>query len=226
MEKQELIAKLKDVMPVMDIIDKHNRKLEGIEQRIWHLNSEINIPWRFNFRRDFYPGFLLGACSFWVLGKIFSGYLLGILGWSALIACIVFWIRRSKQLHIKRNAEKEQEIEKRKKEYEKAEQEMIAELAPHWSKIQAVVPQDYISPLFVRTVYGYLVNGRADSMKEAINLFEVEQHRWRMEENQQQMYEQYQTEINNMKEVINCLESRVASAEYEASAAYYTNAHY
>lgn len=37
------------------------------------------------------------------------------------------------------------------------------------------------------TLHDYLVNGRADSLKEAINLFEEEQHRMRMEENQNRM---------------------------------------
>lgn len=143
-----------------------------------------------------------------------------------MIACIVYFIKRSKQLYEKENTAKIQEIERRKNEYAQAEQEMIAELTPHWDKIQAVIPQDYVSPLFVRTVYGYLVNERADSMKEAINLFELEQHQWRMEENQQQMYVQYQTEINNMKDIINGLETRMANAEYEASVAYYTNANH
>lgn len=101
-------------------------------------------------------------------------------------------------------------------EYEKTEQEMYAELAPHWQKIQAVIPQDYIAPMFAREAYGYLVNGRADSMKEAINLFEEEQHRWRMEQGQQQMYEQYQTEIRSLQQVTKELEQRVSAAEVEA----------
>ena len=37
------------------------------------------------------------------------------------------------------------------------------------------------------TLHDYLVNGKADSLREAINLFEEEQHRMRVEENQNRM---------------------------------------
>ena len=61
------------------------------------------------------------------------------------------------------------------------------------------------------TLHDYLVNGRADSLKEAINLFEEEQHRMRVEENQNRM----ENKMRDMEQIQRDLESRVSIAETE-----------
>lgn len=56
-------------------------------------------------------------------------------------------------------------------------------------------------------------------MKEAINLFEAEQHRNRLEQGMADMQAQYQQEIDNMQSKMAELENRVRWAEHEASVA-------
>lgn len=55
--------------------------------------------------------------------------------------------------------------------------------------------------------YVYITSGRADSMKEAVNLFEDEQHRNRMEQGMADMQAQYQAEIESMSNKMEELET-------------------
>lgn len=217
MEKKELVAELKEIIPVMDRVDQYNQKLDGIWQRMEILKSQINEV----YSPGKHTSWLVKAAvvlTGWFLYAIRGSWFYVILTilWVIIVAG---YIVHSKRMFEQKKTPYRQELEHREREYEQTEQEMLAELAPHWQRIQAVIPQDYIAPMFVRAAYGYLVNGRADSMKEAINLFEEEQHRWRMEQGQQQMYEQYQTEIRSLQEATKELELRVSAAEYEASIA-------
>lgn len=97
---------------------------------------------------------------------------------------------------------------------------MLKDIAPDWDKVLSVIPQDYATPTCIYSVYNYLVNGRADTLKEALNLFEEEQHRWRVEANQQKMYDEYQQELQTMKDVQASMEARVANAEWMSKVAY------
>ena len=110
------------------------------------------------------------------------------------------------------------------KKYKEAEQDMLNEISPHWDKVLSVVPKDYATPTCINSIYNYLVNGRADSMKEALNLFEEEQHRWRLEANQQKMYEEYQQELQTMKDIQADMEARVSNAEWMSKVAYIRSA--
>lgn len=231
MEKQELITELKEIMPVMDRVEQYNQKLDGIWQRIDILKSQINESYKVGFFKD-NKSWMWGVFGSLFVARIiftpFQGiieksFILTLIFIVLVVAMIVVGIRISLKISKQQFEQKKepcrQELERRELEYEQTEQEMLTELAPHWQKIQEVVPQDYIAPMFVRAAYGYLVNGRADSMKEAVNLFEEEQHRWRMEQGQQQMYEEYQSEIRSLKNATKELEARVNAAEYDAMAA-------
>lgn len=217
MEKQELITKLKEIIPVMDRVEQYNQKLDGIWQRMEILKSQINEAYSPK-KHTSWPMKIAVVLIAWFVYAIRGSWFSAILAILEVIIAVGI-IVHSKQRFEQKKEPYRQELKRREQEYEQAEQEMLAELAPHWQMIQAVIPQDYIAPMFVRAAYGYLVNGRADSMKEAINLFEEEQHRWRMEQGQQQMYEQYQTEIRSLQEATKELELRVSAAEYDASIA-------
>ncbi len=221
MEKQELIAKLEEILPIMDKFDQYSRKLEGIGQRMGLLKSQIQERYRpaLMSGKGWTIGFVVGVLAANILLKIANNTFTLILALAIIIVCIVLNIKIETQLFEAKKEPLRQELARREQEYEKVEQEMLAELKPCWQKILDIVPRDYIAPMFVKTVYGYLTNGRADSMKEAVNLFEEEQHRWRMEQGQQQMYEQYQTEIRSLQEVARELEQRVSAAEADAYAA-------
>lgn len=214
MEKQELIAQLKDIMPVMDMVDQYNQKLDAIWQRMEGLKTQISASFKWNHSWSTKILVVLLAYVTYLLPKTLQWPYAIILG-----AIVLYKRSQAKQMFKKEKENWRQELGCVEQEYKAVEQEMLEKLAPHWQKIQSVIPQDYIAPIFVRTAYGYLVNGRADSMKEAVNLFEEEQHRWRMEQGQQQMYEQYQAEIRSLQETMEALEQRVGAAEYDANVA-------
>jgi len=56
------------------------------------------------------------------------------------------------------------------------------------AKIEYVnlIPPDYRFPLALNEMYSYLLNGRAESWKEAINLFEETLHRWKLEQDSEE----------------------------------------
>ena len=51
----------------------------------------------------------------------------------------------------------------------------------------SIIPEQYRYPLATNYIYEVLSNGRADSMKEALNLYEEQLHRWKMENQMQVM---------------------------------------
>lgn len=67
-----------------------------------------------------------------------------------------------------------------------------------WETIE-IVPESYRYSFAMNTIAGYFENGRADSMKEALNLFETEKHQWRMEEIQIQQAAQITNQLNSIR---------------------------
>lgn len=217
MEKQKLIAELKEIMPVMDMVEQYDQRLNDIWQKMEIQKSQIKEAYSPQ-KHVSLPVKIAVVISAWLLYTIRGSWFSIILS-TLFVIIAVGYIFHSKQQFERKKEPFRQELGCREQEYEQVEQEMLDELAPHWQKIQDVIPQDYRAPMFVRAAYGYLVNGRADSMKEIVNLFEEEQHRWRMEQGQQQMYEQYQAEIRSLQDATRELELRVSAAEYDASVA-------
>lgn len=223
MEKDTLITQLKEILPIMERLDKH---LEGLSQMEIHINSldkQINKPRKINFFSDVaIGGLVLPILLVSAISNTFQieSATIGKLGFALMILGAIANLYVSGKI---RNIGKDG-IRKDKalweKKYEEAENAMVEEIAPHWEKVLSVVPQSYANPTCVGNIYGYLVNGRADSLKEALNLFEEEQHRWRVEENQRQMYEEYQQELQAMQSMQANLEQRLADAEWQAKLAY------
>lgn len=217
MEKQELMIRLKELLPVMDMVEQYNEKLDGIWREKESLKSQINETFRFkdNMSWPVKTGVTILCLLYWTISsKIVATLYVG------AIVALVLWLRiRVKSMFEQNKESLRQELARVEQIYEQTDQEMIENFAPYWQKMQEVIPKDYMAPIFVKTVYTYLENGRADTMKEAINLFEEEQHRWRMEQNQQQMYEQYQAELQNLRETTKELEQRIGAAENDAYAA-------
>jgi len=77
-------------------------------------------------------------------------------------------------------------ITQNKQKYcEEMDARIIETLEPCMSELREYVPKKYRYYQAVATMYGYLMDGRADSWKEAMNLFEVTQHQQRMEHHAQ-----------------------------------------
>ncbi len=55
------------------------------------------------------------------------------------------------------------------------------------NEIVALLPPDYQYYIAANYIYSCFLNGRAFTMSEAINLYEEQVHRWKIENYQQQM---------------------------------------
>jgi len=77
------------------------------------------------------------------------------------------------------------------------------------AQIKEVIPEDYASPSVIYKLHEYLRNQRADTLKEAINLYELEQHQQRVEETQKAIEEE--TYANGQK--LDELKQRVVNLE-------------
>lgn len=224
MEKQELINQIREILPVMDKLEKYMSNMSSYQDRISHLENVTNGKKPFVFMTDAAIGIVFGG-FIWMSVKDSLEKLIG--GWSVFILLIILAgigaavnMKAVNYLWGLTKTGEKKELEKCKISLKETEQAMIAELSPHWGKVLSVVPEDYATPLCVQRIYSYLVNGRADDLKESLNLFEEEQHRWRMEEGQRQMYEQYQYELQNIKEMQAEMNVRITNAEMAANSAF------
>ncbi len=69
----------------------------------------------------------------------------------------------------------------------------------------ALLPSDYWYSLAIKTIIKYLREGRASSMPDALNLYDEQLHRWRMEDslNQAEMYSHhYQNYYDHIERVL------------------------
>ena len=99
---------------------------------------------------------------------------------------------------------------------EEIKSEQTNAIAPYWNEITECIPPKYQYSFAVNAFCSYLQNCRASNLKEAINLYEEEMHRNRMEQMQSEMLHQqkYQTALAAVSAVAN-----VATAINTASAA-------
>ena len=99
-------------------------------------------------------------------------------------------------------------------EIKKVEEEDI--ISVWWDQIQTFVPPNYRYSTAVYKFCDYLNNSRANNIKDAVNLYEEEMHRMRMENLQAQILQQqrYQTSLAEISAIAN-----VATAFNTASAA-------
>lgn len=107
----------------------------------------------------------------------------------------------------KRAAELDIEIEKTQKFVDKFRAEYSSIMNEHGYKI-SFIPKSYRNSYAAECIYWIFNNGRADSLKEALNVFENDEHGRRLEQNQQSI-------MDKQRE----LEYRVEDAESRASAA-------
>lgn len=227
MEKEKLISQLQEILPTIEKLDMHLEKLAQIESHVDRLNAQINAPRGFNFFSDVAIGGIVFATLIpTTISKVFT-LQSATIGKMFFVLMIVggilnFYISGKIRNKGKDSARRDKDIWEKK--YKEAEQDMLNEISPHWDKVLSVVPKDYATPTCINSIYNYLVNGRADSMKEALNLFEEEQHRWRLEANQQKMYEEYQQELQTMKDIQADMEARVSNAEWMSKVAYIRSA--
>lgn len=229
MTKEQLIRELEGILPIMKKVGVYMNEVDRLDMQIRNLKSRYSQPKGANLMdgiKGWGMGFLVTTiiCGiFWntlpisVLKVLYPLFLLLIL--IGMVAGTIIGLKKAKGSVKKEDAELLAQIEQYKQKRKASEDKWISILSPHWDRVKRIIPEAYASPLFVQTAYDYLTNGRADSMKECINLFEEEQHRNRMEQGIADMQAQYQAEIENMNNKVAELENRVRWAEHEASVA-------
>ena len=65
----------------------------------------------------------------------------------------------------------------------------------------AFLPEDYRYPLAVSCFIKYALEGRAPTLQDALDRFDEQQHRWKMEEAQQQMLKMQQQQMNQLNAI-------------------------
>lgn len=205
MNKQEIIKEIESIFPLMERMQEYDNRMVSIQNKI--NEADENIKRKTSLRvliSNFMAGFLL------------IGYLAALITHGSQIAFYVFGIAGGifsfKFIANLRGPKKDiEEKERLEKEFKEIDQQLIEELGDRYVEAIKIIPSDYAYPECVYALHSYLVNGRADSLKEAINLFEEEQHRMRVEENQSRMDDK----MREMEQIQESLDARVTMAETE-----------
>jgi len=169
-QKQELMKKLECVVGPASNVEKLRMQYEN---RCNIYNSWIPI-------QESSPIMQIGIGF---LVSIIIVLLSGIKGKSAMVLWIVVWwvlsgilIFRSCNAYYQKVKEKEEY----KKQTDDIKEKYDAELKALMNKLD-FIPQDYRDAKAVESIYSYLRNNRANDMTQAINLYEEEKHRRRLE---------------------------------------------
>lgn len=158
-----------------------------------------------------------------VLGKIFTGSIfIAILIMLALVGTVVLYQLGKKIILTPFNNNRAKPLEAKlallQQELQKSQQDLNAALAVHEEgSITPTLPSKYYSTQVVGFLLDSVQGFRADTLKEAINLYEEHEHRMRMEANQQYMIEQQEAQAAELQR----LSGEVAHAQSMASAAYF-----
>jgi len=166
MEKQEIISILKKAEPIFS-------KMYNMLTQYYSIESEMNAK-----KAERQSG--LGA-GHWVVTFI--------LGCFYIFPGIIYY----KVVKKNRNNRLDEEIlalEKSLSRYDGELNNLVKDAVE--TGIQNILPEEYLNPENRAVTYllSYLQSGRADSLKEAMNLFEEDKHRMNMERMQNQVLEQ------------------------------------
>ena len=187
-ERERLLQVIEELMEPMEHLfaiyldmDGANQRLQSEEKRIRNLKSHIQIvPW--------VVGIFAAYISLNAVGNILAGLGLGILNLFVcpLVAVGSFFLATK----IARKPY-EGSLESAGRNREKLLEEYKAKNQVHLEAMDAVdrealevIPPDYRSVGALRFFYTALLNQRAQTMQQAVNLYEMENHQARMEQGQ------------------------------------------
>lgn len=226
MNREETIAKFQEIMPIVNKwleYDELRRKSKnrvtdlekGIAEAKPNTTNLIKNAWISLIGCFFLGGILLLPVE-WLGKKItFPFYLVYTIILTVILTTILQ--KRAKQSY----EEMLSNLPKVKAEYAEVENGFNRDVRVHLAKVYAVVPQNYAYPLVIKKLYSYLTDCRADSLKEAINLYEHE----KQQKEQQKIFDAYDKQISDMQRNQSRLEQRVADAEAHATYAYIKSLH-
>ena len=227
MERQELIAKIEEIMPIVnkwielsDLKVKTHKKVSELEKSIANekpnLGNLLQKAWLSLLGCFFLGGILLLPIEWLTPIKITLPFYLVYTIILTVILTIILQKKSQKDLAVM-----QENLPRIKAEYAEAENRFNREVTANLSRIYDVFPRDYAYPWAIKQIYTYLVNCRADNMKEAINLLEHEQQ----QKQQQEKMDALGNQLTQVQKTQSELEQRVAGAEFQASQAFIMSMH-
>ncbi|MFM9414538.1 hypothetical protein ACKQTC_09190 [Peptococcus simiae] len=185
MNKNEAMKSVYEALPILQEINRLYFKARSIEQQasvatVKTQRSKARISW--------IPAIIAAFIVFYILDIFFelfvagrSGYVVPIFIISSLILCFVIYKFIRKSLNFNPNAPNKR-LSAARNEIDLIS-DQIFRLASENSKILEKIPRDYRNYEAVSYFEKLFANGQADSMKEAVNLFDEYAHRSKMESN-------------------------------------------
>ncbi|GEM_PF-3933022 len=181
-----IIPYLEEALPLAEKVAKDEEWIEAVK------SGRIKNDYMGRYSVFFVPGLAFCTLGFWVFVRAIisrSGSRIALL---IIVAMLLFgigaahfvfgkyvtkwWLNRSNESLNKLLSEKEKSVE--------IDRNHLNELLysnPVVMETLSEIPEQYMDPIVLRKMSEYLYNRRADSIKEAINLFEEECHRMEME---------------------------------------------
>lgn len=203
---QELYAQLVDACELYCMMNKYDTAINRLKQNIEYYEEQKKKIKKVGFRAT--PGVLIivftliPICFTCAISACYISEAFGLL--ATLLLCFVppvaallykFIICRSITKKRRKKAEEKynKEMEPLRREDQKNIYSLQRERGDFWRKnshLLDFMPECYRSNLAVAFMERVIKTGRADNLKEAINLFEEQLHRWTLEGQAQRMVEQ------------------------------------
>lgn len=222
MNRNELIAQMKTVMPIVnnwiqlnDQIYKRKKSLNELEYAVKEskpgVKSFLKNLWLSLVGCFMFGGIFLLPVEWFTPYKITLTVFCYFNLFLTVILTVVLCIRSGKDYKVMKG-----NLPRARQEYADLQAQYAKEVSANMSKIYAIFPKKYATPWDIKKIYSYLVDCRADSMKEAINLLEHENY----QQEQNRQIDALNDQIFDMQRTQRNLERRVADAEAEADWAY------
>lgn len=218
MEKQELVKEFDKMLPILRELETKNNELERVQNRMNSLVNQYNQP--VNPIMQYGVPIVICAFSTVIIGGALAMFL-NIFGFAIGLAVGIFICKKMNLIGKmdKQNAERQQQLEVEAAKVEvvrkNTAQEIYDFLQPYYEWMTSIIPERYAYTYCVEKLREYLVLGRADNLKEAINLYETELHQMRMQQQMDAMME----EVQEQSRQIYALRQEVAEANWNAQRA-------
>ena len=174
--KKDMMADLEKALPIY-------QKMASISEKIEKLNNEKNRKLGILTRIIRFYAVAFGGA---ILGVIAFGIIAEVTGNNTIVAKDGLAIGSSVAVVLKLllKAKKNRDIDKQLAQYQV---ELKNYLEQNNCRELYCVPEKYRYYIAVNYIYECLRDGRASDLKEALNMYEEQMHRWKMEGYQQQM---------------------------------------
>lgn len=214
MEKKELVREFDKMLPVLRELETKNDELERVQNRMNSIVNQYNEPVNPLMKW----GIPIIICYF---AAMIGGLILNVVGLIIGLASGIYFCKKKDLIGgaDKRNEEMKAQLEieaaKVENVRQKTAQDIYDYLEPYYEWMTDILPERYAYTYCVEKLRDYLITGRADTLKEAINLYENELYQMKMQQQMDVMME----EIQEQSRQIYALREEVAEANWNAQRA-------